>query len=64
MKKYKIEDEKTAYAALCLIKMLYKKGKMSKSQYKAIIDSCSAYFDTSSFAWGIFYLGLAFCLFL
>ena len=55
MKRLKIEDEKTAYAALCLIKMLYKMGELSKSQYKAIVDSCSSYFDTSSFMLGVFF---------
>ena len=41
------EDKDTAYAALSLMKWLYKKGDLSKVQYKEMLRICSPYLDTS-----------------
>ena len=51
-KKIKIESEediKTAYAALCIMKMLYRQGKLPKAQYKEMVRLCSPHFNTSDF---------------
>lgn len=50
------EDKKTAYAALCMLKMLCKQGELSKAQFKEMVKLCSNHFDTSDFMSGVFFL--------
>lgn len=44
------EDRDTAYAALSMMKWMYKKGDISKVQYKEMLRLCSPYLDTSGLA--------------
>lgn len=41
------EDKDTAYATLSMMKWMYKKGDISKIQYKEMLRLCSPFLDTS-----------------
>ena len=41
------DDKDTAYATLSLMKWMYKKGDISKVQYKEMLRLCSPFLDTS-----------------
>ena len=43
-------DTNTAYATLSLMKWMYKKGDISKVQYKEMLRLCSPFLDTSGLA--------------